>query len=83
MNSSPPPPDTWEVPVLNVLTNRPEKLLVEASVGRVVLVPPLGPGVTVPRESLQVLRDALNVAEAVADLQAAALRSDHDRRGRP
>jgi hypothetical protein len=73
MTTDPPPPATWEINVLNVLTNRPGKLLVEASVGRVILVPPPGSGHLVPDGSLQQLHDALNVAKSVADMQSMAL----------
>lgn len=80
MNDTPPgvreehPTEEWEVPVLNVLTERPGVLLVQASAGRVVMVPPPGSGYVVPPESLPILRDALNVAEAVAKLQEQTLR---------
>lgn len=73
MNDTPLPPDKWEVPVRHALTNKEVTLIVQASEGDVVLVPPPGPGVTVPRASLNTLRDALNVAEAVADLQQQTL----------
>lgn len=73
MSNDPQPPATWEIDVLNVLTYKPGKLLVEASVGRVVLVPPAGSGHVVPDSSLPQLHDALNVAKAVADVQALAL----------
>lgn len=73
MTNDPPPPVTWEIDVLNVLNHKPGHLLVEASVGRVVLVPPPGSGHIVPSQSLQSLHDALNIAKAVADLQAESL----------
>lgn len=68
-----PPPAEWYVPVLNVLNHRAGELIVQASIGRVVLVPPPGTGHIVPTQSLPLLRDGLNVAEAVANLQAARL----------
>lgn len=67
-------PTEWEVPVLNILTSKAGMLLVQASDGRVVMVPPPGTGYVVPPESLPILRDALNVAESVAKLQEQTLR---------
>jgi hypothetical protein len=69
------PPTEWPVPVFNVLTNKRGTLLVQASAGQVVLVPPPGTGFIVPSASLPILRDAVNVAEAIAELQAKTLRN--------